>query len=45
MYGDYIKEWTSAAEASKTLYINESFINKTCRGLYPAAKGYIWKYK
>jgi hypothetical protein len=45
IYGNYIREWTSAAEVSKTLYINESFINKTCRGLYSSAKGYIWKYK
>ncbi len=43
--GNIIKEWNNAAEASRFLNINESFITKTCRGLYKSAKGFKWKYK
>lgn len=45
MQDNIVKEWNNAAEASKYLNINESFITKTCRGLYKSTKGFKWKYK
>lgn len=44
-YGNFIKEWENASEASRNLNINETFITKTCKGLYNLAKGFKWKYK
>ena len=43
--GEYIKTWTSATEASKSLQIDLSHIGNVCKGKRATAGGYVWKYK
>ena len=43
--GNFIKEWTSQAEASKILNIHDSTINQVLQKNKKTAGGYIWKYK
>jgi group I intron endonuclease len=42
--GNFIKEWDSVREASKSVCINESNISNVCTGKYKQAGGFIWKY-
>ena len=41
---EFIKEWTSAKEASRVLGINKSHIAACCKGKRKSSGGYIWKY-
>lgn len=43
--GDFLKEWDSAIEVQRTLFLGKSTIGKCCRGIYTHAYGYIWKFK
>lgn len=43
--GDFIKEWTCASFAGKTLGISPSGITACCRLKRKTAGGYVWKYK
>lgn len=43
--GNFIQEWATASEASKTLNINLSHIGQVCKGKAKTAGGFIWKYK
>ena len=45
--GEFIKEWTSAAAASKETGIDSSSISAVCKkiGYRKMAGGYIWRYK
>lgn len=44
-YGNFIKEYPSASDASRNTGINFSHICKVCRGELNTSGGYIWKYK
>jgi group I intron endonuclease len=41
----FIKEWSSAMEASKKLNLKRSGISSCLTGRYKATGGFIWKYK
>ena len=43
--GNFIKEWISAAQASKELNISRTNITKACKGKYKTCGGFVWKYK
>jgi hypothetical protein len=43
--GEFIKEWSSIACASKDLKIGGNSIVTCCKGKYKSAGDYIWKYK
>jgi len=43
--GTFLKEWTGAKEASKTLNINRECIRLSCVGKNKTGGGYIWKYE
>lgn len=45
--GNFIKEWSSAAEASRILKINQGQITSCCLNYkdYKTAGGFIWKFK
>ena len=43
--GKFIKEWHGSKEIARALNGDNSYIIKCCKGLYPYAYGYIWKYK
>lgn len=45
LQGNFIKEWNSISEASKTLNINLGNIAECCKKHRKTAGGYIWKYK
>ena len=42
--GEFIKEWTSAKEASRVLGINNSHIAACCKGKRKSSGGFVWKY-
>jgi hypothetical protein len=42
--GAFIKEWDSAAAASKEYNVDAHCIRGCCRGLYKTSAGFIWKY-
>lgn len=42
--GEFIKEWTSAKEASKVLGINHGHITTCCKGKLKSAYGFVWTY-
>ena len=42
--GEFIKEWTSAKEASKVLGIEHNHISTCCKGKLKSAYGFVWKY-
>jgi hypothetical protein len=45
MYGNYIKTWESANQASKELGIDRRKISLCCRGVkYKKTGGFVWKY-
>lgn len=44
LHGNFIKEWNSEAEISRSLNIPQGNIYKACRGLRITAGGYKWKY-
>lgn len=41
--GDFIKEWSSAAECGRNGYCKQS-VNDCCQGKRKTHKGYIWRY-
>lgn len=43
--GKFIREWKSAAEASKKLNITSGRICMVCKGIRKSANGYKWRYK
>lgn len=43
--GEFIKEWSSMIEASKTLGIKSSGISLACRGNRRRAGNFLWRYK
>ncbi len=43
--GNYIKDWSSMMDASKSLGISISGISLCCSGKYKHSGGFIWKYK
>lgn len=43
--GEFIKEYNSAAEASKELNLDRGAICWCCKGKRNIVKGYIFKYK
>ena len=43
--GDFINEYPSLAEASRSTKTHLTSISNCCRGIYKKAAGYIWKYK
>lgn len=43
--GNFIREYTSIAEAGRDLHISTSHIPSVCRGVREQAGGYKWKYK
>ena len=43
--GVFIKEWTGAYQAYKTLGISFKNISSNCKGRYKSAGGFIWKFK
>ena len=42
--GEFIKEWTSAKEASRVLGINHCHITTCCKGKLKSAYGFVWTY-
>lgn len=42
--GNFIKEWESCYEASKSLNINDGNISSCCNYFYKSAGGFIWKF-
>lgn len=42
---NFIKEWKSAAEAGRTLKLDNSSITKCLKGKIKSCGGFIWKYK
>ena len=42
---NFIKEWCSIAEASKSLNIGSNSITTCCKGKYKSSGGFIWRYK
>lgn len=42
--GKYVKQYASAAEAHRETGINQSHIGECCRGVVPAAGGYMWVF-
>jgi len=45
LQGNFIKEWKSATEASKTLNLKNAPISKICKQNKGTVYGYIWKFK
>jgi hypothetical protein len=45
LQGNFIREWTSATDASKELGISNSPITNCCRNISKSSNGFIWKYK
>ena len=43
--GEFIRELTSASEASRVLGICQSTITRCCQGIYKSAGGVVWRYK
>lgn len=43
--GQFVREWTSAAEASNQLGISRGVLYFCCQGRYKTAGGYKWQYK
>ncbi len=43
--GDWIRDWSSAKDASMELNISHGNINSCCKRKRKTAGGYIWKYK
>ena len=43
--GEFIREWTSASEASRVLSICQSTITRCCQGIYKSAGCLVWRYK
>jgi plasmid maintenance system antidote protein VapI len=43
--GDFLKEFSSIAQASKETNIIRTSISQTCRGILKTAGGFQWKYK
>lgn len=43
--GKFLKEWHGSREIVRALGGDNSYIIKCCKGLYPHAYGFIWKYK
>ena len=43
--GEFIRELTSASEASRVLGICQSSITLCCQGIYKSAGGFVWRYK
>lgn len=44
MDGQFVAEYPSMAEASRTFGVNKSEIGKVCRGLLNSWKGFKWEY-
>lgn len=44
LYGNLIKEWETASQASKELNIGRTHIVECCNGKYDKAYGYHWEY-
>lgn len=42
---NFLKEWSSIAEASRKLGLSKSSISLCCSGKYKTCGGFIWKYK
>jgi group I intron endonuclease len=42
--GDFIREWSSIEEASKSLNICRSGISRVCSGSYKQCGGFLWMY-
>lgn len=45
LYGDFIKEWESAAQAEKELNVSSSSITRCCKKQRTVSFNYLWKYK
>lgn len=45
IYGNFLKEWISASEASKELNIQSSTISASCRGERAQSGGFLWFFK
>ena len=45
LYGNVIREWKSATEASIQLVINKGDIGQCCLGKQKTCHGFIWRYK
>lgn len=43
--GEFLKEWASGTDASKSLKINHGNISEVCKGKRKSAGGFVWKYK
>ena len=43
--GKFVKEWSSAKEASIALGLRRSSLCMCCKGAYKSCGGYIWRYK
>lgn len=43
--GEFVKEWPSIADAARSLNINETGIQKCCKGLRCRYKNFIWRFK
>lgn len=43
--GDFIKQWSSAAEITKTLGFDPSSILKACKGKLLSVNGFMWSYE
>ena len=43
--GAIIKEWSTAAEITRTLGFDSSAILKVCKGILISCKGFIWSYE
>ena len=43
--GEFIRELTSASEASRVLGICQSTITRCCQGIFKSAGGFVWRYK
>ena len=42
--GQFLKEWTSAKEASRVLGINHCHITTCCKGKLKSSYGFVWTY-
>lgn len=43
--GNFIREWESAADASRELNITSGKICAVCKGIRKSTNGYKWRYK
>lgn len=43
--GEFIREWTSASEASRVIGIHQGDITNCCKGKRKSAGGLVWRYR